>query len=81
MSQSFGKRLFIRNVSSKVSSQTRSNNIFTGRVGAIFSPVLPSHLVELPQVLLLCLVDDGQDSGDGLADNTTERNRRSFLMS
>lgn len=28
-----------------------------------------SHLVELPKVLLLRLVDYSQDSGDGLADN------------
>lgn len=28
-----------------------------------------THLVELPQILLLCLVDDSQDSGDGLAHN------------
>lgn len=34
-----------------------------------------SHLVELPQVLLLCLVDDGQDPGDGLADDAAEKRK------
>lgn len=29
-----------------------------------------AHLVEFPQILLLCLVDYSQDSGDGLANNT-----------
>lgn len=32
-----------------------------------------SHLVELPQVLLLCLVDHSQDSGDGFANDTAVR--------
>lgn len=35
-----------------------------------------AHLVELPQVLLLCLVDYSQDSGDGLANNTAVKNKQ-----
>lgn len=34
-----------------------------------------AHLVELPQILLLCLVDYSQDSGDGLANNTAAKNK------
>lgn len=34
-----------------------------------------AHLVELPQILLLCLVDYSQDSGDGLANNTAVKNK------
>lgn len=32
----------------------------------------PTHLVELPQILFLCLVDDSKNSGDGLAHNATK---------
>lgn len=35
-----------------------------------------AHLVELPQILLLCLVDYSQDSGDGLANNTAVKNKQ-----
>lgn len=36
-----------------------------------------SYLVELPQVLLLCLVDYSQDSGDRFADNTAAKTAKS----
>lgn len=40
-----------------------------------------AHLVELPQILLLCLVDDSQDSGDRLADNTAATIKQFHLPS
>ncbi len=35
-----------------------------------FTAAASSHLVKLPQVLLLRLIDYSQDSGDGFADDT-----------
>lgn len=40
-----------------------------------------SYLVELPQVLLLSLVDDSQNTGDGFADDTTRGNRSKYGFS
>lgn len=40
-----------------------------------------SDLVELPQVLLLCLIDYSQDSGDGFADNTAEMKKQKTAKS
>lgn len=38
-----------------------------------------THLIELPQILFLCLVDDSKNSGDGLTHNAT-RETQSFNL-
>lgn len=48
-----------------VESATQSS----GLLGSQIQGLVLLTLVELPQVLFLCLVDYSQDSGDGLADN------------
>jgi len=62
-SQSFGKQLRMHQQSS-----ARRGSSLTG--GLSSESLRCSHPVELPQVLLLGLVDHGQDSGDGFTDNT-----------
>lgn len=37
--------------------------------------MLHTHLVKLPQILFLCLVDDSKNSGNGLAHNTTRETK------
>lgn len=51
-------------------AETLCLSCFSGLTGIIIASIKAAHLVELPQILLLCLVDDSQDSGDRLADNT-----------
>ena len=53
---------------------------FSEKMLVQFNVAGSSHLVELPQVLLLCLVDYSQDSGDGLSDNTAATYKQSQIL-